>query len=91
MASRAFHCLSHSKEFQMHMNQLTALIVGASAVLLVSAAQAQFQGTATPLKNAMTEQQAKAACRAEMRGGKKESRKATDQKMGICVINKMGR
>jgi hypothetical protein len=75
----------------MNTFQISALAAGAFAVLTLTAAEAQFQGTPAPLKNAMTEQQAKAACRAEMRGGKRESRKATNQKMGICVINKMGR
>ncbi len=75
----------------MTASHITTLAAGALALLLTTAAQAQFQGTPAPLKNAMTEQQAKAACRAEMRGAKKESRKATNQKMSTCVINLMGR
>ena len=37
----------------------------------------------------MTESQARTACRAEMRGGRRESRQAMAKKTSICMQNKM--
>jgi hypothetical protein len=42
-----------------------------------------------PLAGAMTERQARNACRAEMRGGKGDTRSGRARKMEICMRGKM--
>ena len=73
----------------MTVSHMTTLAAGALALLLTTAAQAQFQGRPAPLKDAMTEAQARASCRAEMQGGRKESRQAIGKKMSSCMLRKM--
>lgn len=73
----------------MTVSNITALAAGALALLLTTAVQAQFQGRPAPLKDAMTEAQARVACQTEMQGGRQESRQAINQKMKSCMLRKM--
>lgn len=73
----------------MTASHITTLAAGALALLLTTAAQAQFQGRPAPLKEAMTESQARSACRTEMQGGRKESRQAMGTKLRSCMLRKM--
>ncbi|MGL5362283.1 MAG: hypothetical protein ACRDBH_05350 [Bosea sp. (in: a-proteobacteria)] len=73
----------------MTASHFTLLAAGIVALLLTTAAQAQFQGRPAPLKEAMTESQARSACRAEMQGGRKESRQAMGTKLRSCMLRKM--
>lgn len=70
--------------------RLFAAVAGIGALFSVTGVQAQItRQPAAPLQNAMTEAQARSACRAEMRGGRRESRQAMAKKMSICMQNKM--
>lgn len=70
--------------------RLFAAVAGMGALFAVTGTQAQItRQPAAPLQNAMTESQARTACRAELRGGRRESRKAMAKKTSICMQNKM--
>ena len=70
--------------------RIFAVVAGMGALFAVSQVQAQItRQPAAPLQNAMTEAQARAACRVEMRGGRREGRRAMAKKTNICVLNKM--
>jgi hypothetical protein len=70
--------------------RLFAAVAGMGALFAVTGTQAQVtRQPAAPLQNAMTESQARTACRAELRGGRREGRKAMAKKTNICMLNKM--
>jgi hypothetical protein len=70
--------------------RLFAAVAGMGALFAVTQAQAQIMSQpAAPLQNAMTQSQARTACRTELRGGRPETRKALAKKMSLCMQNKM--
>lgn len=72
------------------MLKLYAAAAGAAALFAVTQAQAQItRQPAAPLQGAMTEKQARAACRVEIGSGRREGRRAIAQKTRICMQNKM--
>ena len=67
-----------------------AALAGVAALFAVGQAQAQITTQpAAPLANAMTERQARMACRTEVGSGRREGRKAVAKKMQLCMQNKM--
>lgn len=72
------------------MLKFIAAAAGAAALFAVTQAQAQVtRQPAAPLANAMTEKQARAACRQELSGGRREGRRAMAKKTQLCMQNKM--
>jgi hypothetical protein len=70
--------------------RLFAAVAGMGALFAVTQAQSQItRQPAAPLQNAMTQSQARTACRAELRGGRPEGRRAMAKKMSLCMQNKM--
>jgi hypothetical protein len=79
-----------TKEIVMAHFRLFAAAAGVGALFAATGIQAQItRQPAAPLQNAMTESQARTACRAELRGGRREGRRAMAKKTSICVLNKM--
>jgi hypothetical protein len=74
------------------MFKFNLFTIAASATVVFGVTQAPAQilrQPPAPLQNAMTESQARSACRAELSGGRRESRKAIAKKTQICIQNKM--
>lgn len=70
--------------------RLLSAAAGVSVLFCATLAPAQIlRQPPAPLQNAMTEAQARSACRAELRGGRRESRQAIAKKTQVCVQNKM--